>query len=537
MKKRVIQFLTLCLVSTFTFSFSAGQTIPGIHLGRLEFVRPPEGLSNDMRELRVTMPQNRGITSSFAHKVGGVSFVQVAQPAFKVDYGFAIIFDQNNNSAHAIINGKKYQIPLEAWQLKPIVAYANSNYNAAVTLFGDRTYSNSGQSYTLRTLFHDAFIDKLLGIRLLQTDLLLAHTFGNIFNYILFTPNEKYSLPTFNGYDSPILSNYESLHYNPMKKNFISMSENAQEQINNTIDKYGGFSSYIFTDFVDSLTGDPIKFNVKHGRLELEGLPYYCFLDIDENQIDTIETLINFFEEIESEHNFWSPILFQKSESPKCHEIREQIKKGDYNEALTLFKKYYNHISDFFQATSIFNEKRNSLFEFMDKYGKNYSPSSESQQCLLSIIDSIKNDKFNKIDDHGILSILSIDKYNLSENKVVELAELWKTIIWIDGKDETVINNFPSYDDYLIYYFYWHRIPKTIRLTELTNALKKKQKLVRDINPIVYDAAVTTCQWVAFFRYAKEKASKENWDSFVDLVSKLQDDAPKVYTPIDIKKR
>jgi len=506
MKKRVIQFLTLCLVTTFTFSFSAGQTIPGIHLGRLEFVRPPEGLSNGMRELRVTMPQNRGITSSFAHKVGGVSFVQVAQPTFHVE-SFSLQCDQNNNSAYAVINGKRYDIPLETWQLMPIVAYANSEYDAAVTLYGNRTYSNIGHSDTISALFHDAFIDKLLGIRLLQIDLLLADSIVNNYGTIVITPKDKCSLPSFNNNESPILSNYESSHYNPMKNIFISLSGNVQEQISNTVAKYGYYDSYIFTDFVDSVTGDSIKFNIVDDSLVIVGFPYYYFIRKDTTQIDTLEILCDFFNEIKKSK------AFNKTDSPKSYRIFKNIEKENYQEALYWFCKYYNSISDSTKAKRIIIDKTRKLDVFLKgEFKKHYlSLPKDQQKTTIKEIEALKKDK--KFFRPYLLAKYVKDNYETNTNL-----------------------DFPTFDDLLIFYFYQNPIPKTIKLTELTNALREKHKLVLNLNPIVYDAALTTSQWAAFFRYAK-KYHKKSWNSFVKQVEKLQYDAPEVYTPINLKNR
>ena len=292
--------------------------------------------------------------------------MQVAQPSFKIE-SFSLQCDTIKNSAFAIINGQRYELPLETWQLMPIVSYANSEYDAAVSLFGRRLFQDHGHTDTIRTLFHNAFIDNLLGLRLLQTDLLLA---GNY----LQNEDDRGKLPTFDGLETPILAESEKMLYNPHV--FVASSLNAS--INIELGEY--YNSYVFTDFVDSVTGDSIKFNVEDVCLKIEGHPYYYFID---KQIDTMATLLNLFKTIDN----------------------------------------------------------------------------------------------NKKPTH-----------------------------------------------------------KIIKLTELTNDLREKHELVRDLNPIVYDAAVTTCQWTAFFRYAKENYP-QNWDSFVKQVGNLQYDAPEVYTPIKLKNR
>lgn len=498
MKKRVIQFLTLCLVSTFTFSFSAGQTIPGIHLGRLEFVRPPEGLSNEMRELRVTMPQNRGITSSFAAKVGGVAFVQVAQPSFKVA-SFSLQCDPIKNSAYAIINGQRYDIPLETWQLMPIVAYANSEYDAAVSLYGRRI--EDGKS---RIVFHKAFIDNLLGIRLLQADILLTG---------FLQPKYLVSLPTFDGDDIPILGNSEYALYNPDEDSLPSLEASKLiDGIDSLVqdDTYTSqwhYSTYVFTDFNDSEADNFIKFNIIDSCLTIDGFPYFYFIK-DTKQIDTIDFLVDFFDEIKESK------AFNKNASPKSFKIRNKIKNSNYKKALELFCEYYEDISDGTMALAKYTSKNISLKKIYIAHSKKPLPLSGKNRKTKERINKLIKYQ-TKYGDMDLNDRFLLAEY---ENKL------------------TNSTLYPSFDDLLICRFYQTMIHKIEKSARFTNIMKKRRDLVRDLNPIVYDAAVATCQWAAFFRYAK-KYHKKSWNSFVKQVEKLQYDAPEVYTPIDIKNR
>lgn len=493
MKTRVIQFLTLCLVTTFTFSFSAGQTLPGIHLGRLEFQQATNNLSRQKRMLKETM-SSRGITSLFTLKVGGVAFVQVAQPSFKVE-SFSLQCDPNNNSAYAIINGHRYNIPLETWQLMPIVEYANSNDQAVVTVYGTEECG---------TLFHNAFIDKLLGLRLLQTDLLLA---GNYLQRY-----DRGKLPTFDGSVTPILGESEKMLYNPHV--LLASSNKASRDIDSLKISLGEYyTSYVFTDLVDSVTGDSIKFNVVDDSLVIEGFPYYYFIRNDTTQIDTLEILCNFFDGLKLKSNKKALAEFNQNTSSKSYKIKSKIKKGDFQGALDLFNKSYKGI-DSAKSVKNYERKLNSL----NAYNYRYYPEllTDSQKRILDNIDTlnIKN-KNGKTDIYDI----------------VLRSEYYKKLEELDGNPTDKLN-FPTFDDLLIYYFYQLHIYKIIKLTELTNALREKHELVRDLNPIVVDAAVSTCQWAAFFRYAKKRHNK-NWNTFVKQVKSLRYDAPAVYTPVN----
>lgn len=493
MKKRVIQFLTLCLVTTFTFSFSAGQTLPGIHLGELEFQQATNNLSRQKKMLKETMSP-RGITSLFTLKVGGVAFVQVAQPSFKIE-SFSLQCDPDNNSAYAIINGHRHSIPLETWQLMPIVEYANSNDHAVVTLFGTEECG---------TLFHNAFIDKLLGLRLLQTDLLLAGKY--------LQKDHRGELPTFNGSETPILAESEKMLYNPHV--FVASSLKASKNIDSLKKSLGEYyTSYVFTDFVDSVTGDSIKFNVMDDSLVIEGFPYYYFIRTDTTQIDTLEILCNFFDGLKS--NKKALDTFKQNTSSKSYKIRSKINKGDFQGALDLFYKSYKGIDS---SKSVYNFQR-KIEILNDSLNQPYRCSLKSLAENKQLFDEIK-----ELEER--IETGKPDIYDF-----VLLSENLKKRMKLDGKTTDKLN-FPTFDDLLIFYFYQNPIPKIIRLTELTNALREKHELVRELNPIVIDAAVSTCQWAAFFRYAK-KYHKKNWNTFVKQVKSLQYDAPAVYTPVN----
>lgn len=522
MKKHLIRFLTFCLVTTFTFSFLAGQTPPGIHLGRLEFVRPPEGLPKEKRELKMSMSKTRGITSSFATEVGGVAFVQVAQPSFEVE-SFSLQCDPIKNSAYAVINGQKYLIPLEVWQLKPIVAYANSEYDAAVSLFG-RLYQDHGHTDTIQTVFHNAFVDNLLGLRLLQADLLLADKYMQ--------KDDRFKLPAFDGSEMPILAESEKTFYNPQA--FKASSRKASKNIDKKIKSIGEeYSSYVFTDFVDYVTGDSMHFNIVNNRLKIEGRPYYYFIYFDKTRTDTLETLCKIFdkydeifdaflEDINNNYPIISPKISNKLNFQNYKSLSEKVKRNNYNGAITEFRERYNHIPDSTTALSVFQKKRNNLKRFISIYKIN-NPSEYHQ--LQEVFEPL----------YDLTEKILIDEDNTRE--VFLLSMYWNLLVEIDPNlTNKSSSSFPTFDDFLICYFCQYPNYQMKELTKLTNAIMNRHDLVRNLNPIVYDAAVATCQWTAFFRYAKENYSR-NWDLFVNQVKKLKYDVPEVYTPTKLKNR
>ena len=129
---RRLRKLMSLLVVVFSLPTIAQQSMS---LGDLKFVMPSSEVSSSARMLSMRMATT-GISPKIYARVGGVAFIQTATPEFTVN---SLSLDCNyvDNSAYAVINDTTYEIPLEVWELKSIVNYADSEYNAAVTLLGD----------------------------------------------------------------------------------------------------------------------------------------------------------------------------------------------------------------------------------------------------------------------------------------------------------------------------------------------------------------------------------------------------------------
>ena len=179
-------------------------------LGDLEFVMPNEKVLRTNRTLHMKMART-GISSRVIAKVGGVAFIQTAEPDFNVK-SLSLGVDYSNNAAYATINDSIYIIPLEIWELQSIVNYANQDNNAAVTLYGNDD---------VRIQYHEAFIDNLMGLRILQADLMLTDFLkysdrGKFPAYsdgeFIFSPNEKNRYNAFCSLDSILFGySYEDL--------------------------------------------------------------------------------------------------------------------------------------------------------------------------------------------------------------------------------------------------------------------------------------------------------------------------------------
>jgi hypothetical protein len=104
--------------------------------------------------------------------VGGIAFETVAtlpralsSGSFKLDYRVGA---PDGRRASISTKGRRYAIRLFDWQLQPIAEFADSDYTGVVTLFGD---GPDKDFYYVN--YHEAFINRLIGLRLLQADMIL----------------------------------------------------------------------------------------------------------------------------------------------------------------------------------------------------------------------------------------------------------------------------------------------------------------------------------------------------------------------------
>src|SRR5262249_10274463 len=78
------------------------------------------------------------------------------------------------------LNGDRYTMSIPDWELIPIARYANSENGSCVTLFGEHSTENDNHIQ-----YHPAFINRLLGMRLLQADIIFedVERFSQVFKY------------------------------------------------------------------------------------------------------------------------------------------------------------------------------------------------------------------------------------------------------------------------------------------------------------------------------------------------------------------
>lgn len=211
------------------------------------YIQPPSA------PLRVKMQSGTSLKSgTFVSKVGGVAFLQVAEPDESL-MGLDIKYDYINtnpdgNRLRIIANTDTVYPYIPDWQLIPIVKFANSEYNSCVSLFGPKTSPD-----TFDITYHPAFENTLIGIRLLQSDMALMDV------------ETYWQLPTYNGQKILGLGEIES-----DKDTAINAARNIERLM------FGNYQSWVFTD--DSIR---VKFSVMNDNLVFTGYPYYYFWRTD----------------------------------------------------------------------------------------------------------------------------------------------------------------------------------------------------------------------------------------------------------------
>lgn len=258
---------SILLNSVFSIFVNAQQMM---YLGAnkdLKYVLSNADAAKRSREIRLKMMGN---IDSYYNVVGGVAFTQQAVPNFKIN-SINLEFSENDKKGYAIINGERIHIPLEMYEMQPIVNYANSEYDVAMTMYG-ASYGIMNEQESQDILFHPAFLDNMMGIYIFHVDA-MADLEG--LNGSFFKTNE----------DNFYISDKEYEKYLEIEKelktqgtSYSVVAQQAYKEIDSIIG--GKANSYIYTDIEQ-----PIHFSAKDNGIVFEGLPYYQF---STTEIDTL---------------------------------------------------------------------------------------------------------------------------------------------------------------------------------------------------------------------------------------------------------
>lgn len=490
-----------------------------LNLGDLKFIMPSDAVQLSSRSLTMKMATT-GISPKMFAKVGGVAFIQTAVPNMTID-NLQLGCDFEKNTALVTINDTVFSIPLEVWELQSIVNFADDEYNAAVTLFGDRDS---------RIKHHPAFIDNLMGLRILQTDLLLASNFLNV--------SDRGKLPQYDNGEY-IMSDKEKEEYNSWclldsilyDTSYENLSMACSMRLMMGMDSINEkFDTYIYTDY-----NQPISFKCVDGEIQFEGEPYYRFAHRDSIVVDTIEMyyeLKNFIDTFNLRKEENKELVIKNIYSEKNNPILYKLAKLFDNKNSTMqnatdamrFTKYYSmcdslKIEDSFTPYIKYALLKIQAIEFSDSI---LSCTAEVDMRLKKLCSEFKSiEEEITYDDYPILTEYSIlmGKAAPNDSLAIKLGD-------------NALNFGLTYERLLIEYLYNNRIPSVKEAVALTSYLRDNSTIVYLINPIVFQASHKVCRWSAFFRFVKQNYFDE-WIIFKEQVKRLKYDAPIVQTPIN----
>jgi hypothetical protein len=197
-----------------------------------------------------------------ASGIGGVLFQATALPAGNaVNQPLSLSYDPAKDDGQRLlvtVGTAGIVPPLYDWQLIPIARYADSEYNACITLLGQPTYLErlTGTGSDMYLEVHPAFSNTLIGFNLFLIDAMLIN------------PDRIRRIP---GAFSETVRGYNDGEFDETR------SASSAGQISWILSNWEyGYSSYIYTDCETNISYDVID-----GQLVFMGVPTYQFLLLD----------------------------------------------------------------------------------------------------------------------------------------------------------------------------------------------------------------------------------------------------------------
>ena len=214
----------------------------------------------------------------FVGKVGGINFEEIASPSSGQSYKtISMVYDpskQDGQRLTVVLNNNRVKVMLPDWQLIPIARFADSEFTGVVSLFGEGP--NTERYYYIQ--YHGAFKNTLLGLRLLQAD-------------ILFIDLE-------NHWDLPRRGNRRVLGFGESapdeSASALSMLQIIEILSNHT------WRSWILTD-----TETAPRFSESGGQIRITASPYYYFWDTEQ----TPEEQMQLAQEYDSLFTIYQPLV------------------------------------------------------------------------------------------------------------------------------------------------------------------------------------------------------------------------------------
>jgi archaellum component FlaC len=418
---------------------------------------------------------------NFVGKVGGVNFEQVAVPdaetaskTIELSYhkealdGFRLLVK---------VGSTTFRPPIADWLLIPIAEFAESDFTSATSLFGEGP--DTDNFYYIK--YHPAFKDSLLGMRLLQADILLMN------------PKHTSSLPKRNG--QVVLGHGEFL---PMKSpdhvtiNTLAKLMNRQKA-----------TSWVLTD-IDA----PASFSIQNGEFRLRSFPYYYFWSRNEDAIH------------------------QYQEKEKVYKSRVDA----YNRKVTSSK---NRVNQFNDPVRLYQERGAAYKSQVDAYNRKVTSSKNRVNQFNDLVSryNANNASVSKLKLDRLKAEIQRDKSELNtlDQELKRLKRELDTVNAVIQGDKAELDAFQQELKRLEMDLEEIESGLVNPMPALTHALKNQPDLLKNINPVVVKAVYTTAEYASFFRYIKSN-HPHTWKGFLQSIANVTI-RPAVKTPTHMPKK
>ena len=237
----------------------------------------------------------------FVGAVGGINFEETAAPSSGQSYQtVSIAYDRSKQDGQRLtvaLDNNLFNVMLPDWQLIPIARFADSEFTGVLSLFGEGP--DKKRYYYIQ--YHEAFKNTLLGLRLLQADILFIDL-GNHWDL----PRQR---------ERRVLGLGESV---PSRSaNVLPM-----QRLNHILQAHT-WRSWVLTDIETSP-----RFSSSGGQFRVTASPYYYFWDTEqtpEEQIQLAQKYDKLFSAYESLVDEYNTMVLQYNNTHQNVVVRRRI--------------------------------------------------------------------------------------------------------------------------------------------------------------------------------------------------------------------
>ncbi|WP_446812185.1 hypothetical protein ACH50O_23185 (plasmid) [Methylomonas sp. 2BW1-5-20] len=413
----------------------------------------------------------------FALKVGGVAFTKVAKSADGSEI-IGLSYDPSVNDGMRLKvelrdhQGKinKVSAPAYDWQFVPLARYVRSGEEAAVTLFGSLADSEREEELkrTQRAMianYHPALENTLLGLRLLQADMLVfvneaTDLFKEKGQYILGAGERKPTLDAIK---------INSRHF-----------DNVQKWLDEQPEK---FQSYITGDIDSDLT-----YAATPQAMILNGYPsWHCWKKDDMAEETALEKLAA----LDLPFPAYVTFALVRLQEDKEAEVEKLLRTNMQNK----------DPFDLLQNATVKLNRRFAKTILTKLDGTNPVPGSTENTLKNTLHTAL-----NKNDDQTIsLTVDQLENYleKLQQEQPAEWARIEGSFKKFSQDVEEKLAAIPL-----------------VHMKSLSDALSKKVAQEGGINSYIYDTLTTSVRLAAFFRAAKAQNSQA-YNTFVEQLKNV----------------